>query len=1384
MQERPASEEGQLSVCPYCDSTIVEGDAHDCAEMGDNPTLSVATPPKSIQGAGDLKRAPLAESTKATGQPTPAAVAVVPGAVAITSDRLAGRSASAAGMPVFTQPTRRASRTSNPAIPASGAALPTTNPGGAADEIHGLIIDGRYEVLEKASQGGMGTVYKARHATLRNLLAVKILRKPKDEVSRRRFLQEAQLLSQIKHPNIVQVIDFGELPDGKSYLAMEFLSGPTVSAAVRDGNMTPLRACRIAAQIARGMHHVHEQGIVHRDIKPDNILLVNQDGTEDFVKIIDFGIAKDVRAVPSLQASGQMRVSAASIPMMSESGPVSEPDPDISLEDTPGQNLTQAGQLVGTPLYMAPEQIRSGLHDAKGDQYAVGCILYFMLTGQPVFTGKKADEIMSAHVKQRVVPPRQRVPGLQISDALESVVLRALAKDPAARFLSMRALEDELQACIEQMAPGAASTGRTRLLRVARRFAPLWGTVALGLIGLLLYVLRTHKGSADEISQAELLALRGRALSVLIKQATSMDQRLKLGALRALGHSRDGSQRALLEKLLDDSDTAVVAQAAEALGLLGDPAAAAVLLSRSTRSSDPAVRTAIAVALERLGEPRGTQLLYEGLAGKDGELRLLSALLLCDRGNRTAVELLVSVLEKGQVGGPIELSVLGCLARAGNEAAYKALLVRLQRSEPREAQLKAAQQLMPLGETRAQALLERLAGEPGRDQLLAARYLASTEHAATAQVFRSVLNDGKASSTATILASEGLGLSGRLLDVKVLDQQLLRATDEQVQLAAAEAVVRLAATDVRLMSERSLLWARDALSSGSWAIRQAGVATLSDRQEAEAGPLIVSMLRDPVSQVRKAAVRALARRNEASALAVLRAQLADTDSAVRLESLQALVRLAKRLIDAGQRPSVEGVSGWLREVAQKGSASEQVVARSGLLLLGDTTQKQVLRELATSSDEETRKLLAEQPGADNELLSAMLGDASEAVRFVAARRLAERGEQGAKPVLRQMVSKGSSEAVTALVLLNRLGEKSDRPQLGVVEQAALPVEKRMQLVESVQNLDPGIALPLLMQAARDPEPLVRRLVVEVASDLPGTTLRSTPGIPVLRLLANDSDAAVRARVWGILARLESARDEAAASASAPVKPPSKDAPPPSKEPPPPDKTKTEPTGEVPPAAGTATGQGKLAIEASPGTLIQIDDKPWQNATAIAFVLPAGKHVLRSLAGERTIEIVPTQTVTLKLPESESELLLRKGVDGLAASDYRRAQKLFDKAYGRCKTNKTLAIPCELLAFEGGYHLATSLEHGNRLPEAMAQYQKLLKSAPKGKGRLDRRSEIQSAVGRLSSQMGEVVVAGTKKGKCQQSSLWVLPGTHIVSVEGKSQQVQVSAQQRIVVGSCR
>jgi hypothetical protein len=317
-----------------------------------------------------------------------------------------------------------------------------------------------------------------------------------------------------------------------------------------------------------------------------------------------------------------------------------------------------------------------------------------------------------------------------------------------------------------------------------------------------------------------------------------------------------------------------------------------------------------------------------------------------------------------------------------------------------------------------------------------------------------------------------------------------------------------------------------------------------------------------------------------------------------------------------------------------------VVARSGLLLLGDSSQKPALKELAASAEEENRKLLAEQPGVDSEILTGMLTDRSDAVRFVAARRLAERGNASAKPVLQETLKKGTTESVTASVLLNRLGEKTQQPTQVAT---SVPVENRMLLVESVQSLDASIALPLLLQAARDPEPLVRRLVVEVAADLPGTTTESTPGLPVLKLLSTDSDAAVRARVWGLLSRLQSdphatkpaAKDRVDSSASKKPDPSSGN-------------PTVNPTSN--PTEQPASGQGKLAIVAAPGTLVQIDDKPWQNATSAGFVLPAGKHTLRSLAGERTIEIVSSQTLSLTLPESESEQQLAKGIDLLGKSD--------------------------------------------------------------------------------------------------------------------------------------
>ena len=281
---------------------------------------------------------------------------------------------------------------------------------------------------------------------------------------------------------------------------------------------------------------------------------------------------------------------------------------------------------------------------------------------------------------------------------------------------------------------------------------------------------------------------------------------------------------------------------------------------------------------------------------------------------------------------------------------------------------------------------------------------------------------------------------------------------------------------------------------------------------------------------------------------------------------------------------------------------------------------------------------------------------------------------------------------------------------------------------------------------------------------------------LFRMLAKDGDAGVRARVWSLLWRLELGGQEMEEAVKRPI-PATTELRTPAAPKTPQD---VAPVGLTEEPAGK---RGKLLVDAKSGTLLQIDDRPWQNASTGHITLPAGKHTLRALSGERSLEIIATQTLTVKLPQSEAEEQVEAGIELLGKGDYRRAQKLFDRAHGRCKHDKVLATPCDLLEFEGTFHLAAALESGHHLTEAMVQYQKLLKISGRSKTRGDKRGEIQTAVQRLSTQLGEIVISEAKKGKCQQSSLWVLPGTHIVSVGGKSQQVQVSAQQKLVVGSC-
>ena len=286
------------------------------------------------------------------------------------------------------------------------------------DKLLGQTLDGRYYVEKKIGEGGMGVVFSARHAVIERPLAIKVLKREamRDTATIRRFVQEAKAASRIGHPNIVDVTDFGTTPDGMTYSVMEFVPGQTLGAALRAGApFAPARAMRITAQIARALAAAHDKGIVHRDLKPENVFLLDRDGRQDFVKIVDFGIAK----------------------VTPPAGKTNEP------------RLTRAGSVFGTPEYMAPEQA-AGRSDTDGrvDIYALGVITYEMICGRVPHRGDSMVRTLAMQMLDPIEPPSKVRPDLDIPPALEAVVMQALVKKREQRYQTMGALLEALEAIL------------------------------------------------------------------------------------------------------------------------------------------------------------------------------------------------------------------------------------------------------------------------------------------------------------------------------------------------------------------------------------------------------------------------------------------------------------------------------------------------------------------------------------------------------------------------------------------------------------------------------------------------------------------------------------------------------------------------------------------------------------------------------------------------------------------------------------------------------------------------------------------------------------------------------------------------------------------------
>jgi eukaryotic-like serine/threonine-protein kinase len=276
---------------------------------------------------------------------------------------------------------------------------------GDGDPMIGVVIDGRYRVLSFIGRGGMGSVYRAEHVTIKRIVAVKLLHPTLAQIEElgKRFEREAFAIGRIDHPNCVNVTDFGRLGDGSLYLVMEFLEGTSLGDLLAtEGRVPPQQALRIIGHVVRGLGHAHEAGIVHRDVKPENVLVLKTEDDPEFAKILDFGIAKLV-------------------------GQAAE-------DDESNSKLTQAGVAFGTPIYMSPEQAVGSPVDGRADLYAATVLLYEMISGRPPFYSDDKLEVLSMHTSKPPAPLSRVAGDVALPPGLDDLIARGLAKRPADRF--------------------------------------------------------------------------------------------------------------------------------------------------------------------------------------------------------------------------------------------------------------------------------------------------------------------------------------------------------------------------------------------------------------------------------------------------------------------------------------------------------------------------------------------------------------------------------------------------------------------------------------------------------------------------------------------------------------------------------------------------------------------------------------------------------------------------------------------------------------------------------------------------------------------------------------------------------------------------------------